>query len=737
MMKITATTFSVLSCVIILLFCSVGICAQTVIYDNTNTSGYSYTPGTGEEVIDYGTSNGGNITRIIFGYVTDRLNPGTITIRFYRYTDFSTCPGSFIKSFQLTGLEGSNDGYLYYFLKDYDLPANQQFNPGSGDFGYSFEFTNSDTGVLLASGGSGNENYFWYYDDFYDDWWWMPGDPSGDPWAGFYMKLYSGPGEPVVDPNVCDIEGYKFDDSNADGNKDGGEPGLQGWEIYVDTNNNGLRDTGEPNTVTDATGYYKITDVEADPATCTVAEVMQAGWRQTYPGGDGTHVITTDPNGVYRNINFGNTIATTSYCGGSGTEEDPYLICTPEQMNEIGANYEDWDKHFKLMNDIDLGIYIGDSFNIIGSVATKFTGVFNGNGKKIYNFTYTSDIDFIGLFREIDSEGLGVKNLGLINPNVTAIGSQRYWTGALTGRLGSLNNSTISNCYVMGGNISGGYNVGGLVGKSYKGQITECYAKCQVSGVKDGIGGLVGEASSYSSVSNSYSISNISGDFYVGGLIGQNSATITNCYASGTVTGSYYVSGLTGTNMGGNITASYWDTAISRISSGSGGEQKTTEEMQTMSTYTDAGWDFDSVWAMCDGTNYPRLAWQELSPMDFVCPDGVEVNDLIVLCEEWLSIKLAADIAPNGCDGFVDYLDWVVFANAWLSTDASGNWNPVCDIYPPGGGDNSVDMNDLVVFIESWLDYSACLADIAPEPADEFVDLLDFVGFAQYWLEGI
>jgi hypothetical protein len=76
------------------------------------------------------------------------------------------------------------------------------------------------------------------------------------------------------------------------------------------------------------------------------------------------------------------------------------------------------------------------------------------------------------------------------------------------------------------------------------------------------------------------------------------------------------------------------------------------------------------------------------------------------------------------------------FANAWLSTDASGNWNPVCDIYPPGV-DNSVDMNDLIVFIESWLDHSACLADIAPEPADEFVDLLDFAEFVQYWLEGI
>jgi len=718
MMKIAIKQFLVLSRVFIVFAsfaAAAGFCSQSVIYNNTNTDYTWYPPGGGEEIIDFGRSSGGNITRIIFGYATERFNPGTMKIRFYRHTDLDS-PGTHIKTFQFSGLEGSPNGNPYAFVEDYDVPADQQFNLGSGDFGYSFEFTNSDTGVLLASGGSGNENYYWFWYDLIDDWWLTYFDPFGNPWAGFYMKLYAGPGGPVVDPNVCDIEGYKFDDSNADGDWGGGEPGLAGWEIYVDTNNNGMRDSGEPNAMTDATGYYKIKNINADPPTCTVAETMKSGWRQTYPGGDGVHIINTDPNALYKNVNFGNTTMT-SYCGGNGTEEDPYLICTPEEMNEIGANYEDWDKHFKLMNDIDLGIYTGDSFNIIGSVVTKFTGVFDGNGKKIYNFTYSSNIDFIGLFREIDSEGIGVKNLGLINPNVTAIGSQRYWTGALTGRLGSINNSIISNCYVMGGNISGGYNVGGLVGKNYKGQITECYAKCQVSGAKDAIGGLVSEASSYSSVSNSYSISNISGDFYVGGLIGQNSGAITNCYASGTVTGSYYVSGLTGTNMGGNITTSYWDTEISRISGGSGGEQKTTEEMQTISTYTDGGWDFDTpVWDICDGTNYPRLAWQELLLADFVCPDGVGLSDFAVLAREWQMTFLPWDIAPAGGDGFVDNLDWAIFADGWGDT-----WN----------------LNDLHNFAEQWLQFGAWYADIAPEPdGDGVVDILDAALFAQYWLEG-
>ena len=44
------------------------------------------------------------------------------------------------------------------------------------------------------------------------------------------------------------------------------------------------------------------------------------------------------------------------YGGGSGTAENPYLIYTAEQMNSIGVNPDDFNKHFKLMADIDLAV---------------------------------------------------------------------------------------------------------------------------------------------------------------------------------------------------------------------------------------------------------------------------------------------------------------------------------------------------------------------------------------------
>ena len=79
------------------------------------------------------------------------------------------------------------------------------------------------------------------------------------------------------------------------------------------------------------------------------------------------------------------TPAQARYGGGTGEPNDPYLICTAEQMNAIGANPSDWDKHFKLMADIDLAAYTGTAFNIIGHEkrGKPFTGVFDGNGQTI------------------------------------------------------------------------------------------------------------------------------------------------------------------------------------------------------------------------------------------------------------------------------------------------------------------------------------------------------------------
>ncbi|MHC4867273.1 MAG: hypothetical protein ACYTEX_24630, partial [Planctomycetota bacterium] len=71
------------------------------------------------------------------------------------------------------------------------------------------------------------------------------------------------------------------------------------------------------------------------------------------------------------------------YGGGSGTAGDPYRISTAADMNAIGTNSGDFDKHFVVTNDIDMSSIPGTSYNLI----YPFTGVFDGNNHTISNFS--------------------------------------------------------------------------------------------------------------------------------------------------------------------------------------------------------------------------------------------------------------------------------------------------------------------------------------------------------------
>ena len=84
------------------------------------------------------------------------------------------------------------------------------------------------------------------------------------------------------DEENAEISGTKWHDLNGDGVRDAEEPGLEGWTIYLDANDNGELDDDETSTETDAEGNYSFTGLAA--GTYTVAEVIQEGWQQTFPG---------------------------------------------------------------------------------------------------------------------------------------------------------------------------------------------------------------------------------------------------------------------------------------------------------------------------------------------------------------------------------------------------------------------------------------------------------------------
>lgn len=82
------------------------------------------------------------------------------------------------------------------------------------------------------------------------------------------------------------------------------EPGLEGVNIYLDFNDNGLLDDGEPSQVTDENGQYLFSELSA--GTYTVREVIPDGFSQTVPTSE-QFIIELGAGETIEEINFGNT----------------------------------------------------------------------------------------------------------------------------------------------------------------------------------------------------------------------------------------------------------------------------------------------------------------------------------------------------------------------------------------------------------------------------------------------
>lgn len=79
------------------------------------------------------------------------------------------------------------------------------------------------------------------------------------------------------------IGGTTWNDVNGSATRNASEPALQGWKIYIDQNQNGQWDGGEPFQLSGADGRYSFTNLT--PGTHWLGEVQQAHWTRTFPGG--------------------------------------------------------------------------------------------------------------------------------------------------------------------------------------------------------------------------------------------------------------------------------------------------------------------------------------------------------------------------------------------------------------------------------------------------------------------
>ena len=323
-------------------------------------------------------------------------------------------------------------------------------------------------------------------------------------------------------------------------------------------------------------------------------------------------------------------------------------IGSVDDLRKIGVDTDfPMNGSYELTNDIDLSgvtdwVPIGmTSGRTFGTPAiTNFTGTFDGKGYAIKNLTYTFNGNYTGkgaantnsdeltggIFGRIAGT---VKNLELRNLTMTG-----NCVGALSAALAV---ATVNQVSVVGCTITGGYEVGGITGRTNNSPqtIKDCYVDptTKIIGV-DKVGGLVG-------------------NIYQSGTI-----NITNCYVAVTMesTSETAVYGLLGATNGGveKLTSVFvmaqakagttlkpfapdgkTDAAsvdyyacsnyfpaetypeLYPVEETDPSFVKTLAELQTMATYADLGWDFDGVWQIAAG-EFPIFQWQKYSGQDAI-----------------------------------------------------------------------------------------------------------------------
>ena len=219
------------------------------------------------------------------------------------------------------------------------------------------------------------------------------------------------------------------------------------------------------------------------------------------------------------------------FSGGSGTETDPYIIATTDDMDALATLVNSGNNQSGVyFLQTDTLNYTGKTYTPVGNNTNYFQGNYNGNGNIITGVDINTE--YAGLFGRVGTNG--------VVSNLTLDGGVAWCDirGVYAGGIAAVNQGEIVGCSVLSSfsgietengfslfynsfvDIKGGI-VGGLVGENKKtGKVydAECTAKINGNSVS---GGLVGI--------NNGQVNGIFGGVlydrnpgnYVGGLVGQ------------------------------------------------------------------------------------------------------------------------------------------------------------------------------------------------------------------------
>lgn len=284
-----------------------------------------------------------------------------------------------------------------------------------------------------------------------------------------------------------------------------------------------------------------------DPVTLT-AEPAEGFFFVAWRDASSEAILSTDLNYRFTATADADLVAdfAVNFDGGSGTELDPWLVSTPEHLDNMRYLRTG---HFKQVADIDLGVAPwneGEGWIPLGLTLNNYLEniYFDGAGHRIMNLTLHRNtgnyIGFIAIGINCHFRGMNFSG-GLV---VRDGGPYAAWTGILsgylrdstindcffstklidshgfgTGMIGHASSVTINNSTVYS-DVYAGSNVGGVAGLASYLEVKDCTLRGQVSGVSN-VGGVAGETG-YKSVCSGVSIvGSINGASSVGGVFGK------------------------------------------------------------------------------------------------------------------------------------------------------------------------------------------------------------------------
>ncbi len=305
---------------------------------------------------------------------------------------------------------------------------------------------------------------------------------------------------------------------------------------------------------------------------------------------------------------------------GEGTQESPYLVFNEAHLRKLSettpVNYLNGNAYFKQM----LNITLTDAWTPIGDDSNPYTGHYDGNDKYISGIRFNNNsADYVGFFGKVSDSQIasltlkdvdikaGYEYVGALagyadNSTIEGItladniyvSNQEDYCGAVVGyakdstirNISGDANITISNwsyCGVVSGalrdsdlsdiHIKGtikvnadSSNAGGLVGvisNTADHYVTRCSVVSEDSGLiksENYVGGLIGNCTAKTNISECYAKNSASGTNYLGGLVGNFAeGNIINCHSNVDITAERVVSfvgGLVG-KCTANVATSY------------------------------------------------------------------------------------------------------------------------------------------------------------------------------------